>query len=267
MDVLQYLSPLITNLVKYFIFAGVPFLIFYKLYPNTFSKGKIQSRWAKKKDFIREILHSIQMIFISTVFVVAILKSPLKDYTLFYNTNSDYRIWWIPIGVLLALILHDSYFYWMHRIIHHPGLYKKVHFLHHKSINPTPWTSYSFHFIEAVFESMFIVILLFFIPMSKISLLVFGLCAFSINIYGHLGYEIAPKWFRNSFLFEFINSSVYHNMHHSKFIGNYGLYFRFWDRLMKTEHPDYVKEYDRIQKIRFHLKEDEKQVANTVYKK
>ena len=109
MDVLQYLSPLITNLVKYFIFAGVPFLIFYKLYPNTFSKGKIQSRWAKKKDFIREILHSIQMIFISTVFVVAILKSPLKDYTLFYNTNSDYRIWWIPIGVLLALILHDSY--------------------------------------------------------------------------------------------------------------------------------------------------------------
>lgn len=49
MDILQYLSPLITNLVKYFIFAGVPFLIFYKLYPNTFSKGKIQSRWANKK--------------------------------------------------------------------------------------------------------------------------------------------------------------------------------------------------------------------------
>jgi sterol desaturase/sphingolipid hydroxylase (fatty acid hydroxylase superfamily) len=256
MDVLQYLSPFITNLVKYFIFVGVPFLIFYKLYPNTFSKGKIQSRWAKKKDFIREILHSIQMIFISTVLVVAILKSPLKDYTLFYNTKSDYSIWWVPISVLLALIVHDSYFYWMHRTIHHPRLYKKVHFLHHKSINPSPWASYSFHFIEAVFESMFIVILLFFIPMSKISLLLFGLCAFSINVYGHLGYEIAPKWFRNSFLFEFINSSVYHNMHHSKFIGNYGLYFRFWDRLMKTEHPDYIKEYDKIQKIRFHLKED-----------
>jgi sterol desaturase/sphingolipid hydroxylase (fatty acid hydroxylase superfamily) len=45
-------------------------------------------------------------------------------------------------------------------------------------------------------------------------------------------------------------------MHHSKFIGNYGLYFRFWDRLMKTERPDYIKEYDKIQKIRFHLKED-----------
>jgi sterol desaturase/sphingolipid hydroxylase (fatty acid hydroxylase superfamily) len=40
-------------------------------------------------------------------------------------------------------------------------------------------------------------------------------------------------------------------MHHSKFKGNYGLYFRIWDRLMGTEHPDYVSEYDRIQDQRF----------------
>jgi len=43
-------------------------------------------------------------------------------------------------------------------------------------------------------------------------------------------------------------------MHHSKFKGNYGLYFRIWDRLMKTEHPDYVKDYDRIQERRFGTK-------------
>jgi sterol desaturase/sphingolipid hydroxylase (fatty acid hydroxylase superfamily) len=50
-------------------------------------------------------------------------------------------------------------------------------------------------------------------------------------------------------------------MHHSKFKGNYGLYFRVWDRLCKTEHPDYVKEYDRIQKNRF---ETEKEQAGTM---
>ena len=48
-----------------------------------------------------------------------------------------------------------------------------------------------------------------------------------------------------------INTSVYHNLHHSKFKGNYSLYFRWWDKLMKTENPDYVKEYDRIQEQRF----------------
>ncbi|MHA4894836.1 sterol desaturase family protein [Pedobacter sp. PWIIR3] len=48
-----------------------------------------------------------------------------------------------------------------------------------------------------------------------------------------------------------MNTSIHHNLHHSKFKGNYGLYFRFWDRLMGTENPNYVKEYDRIQNQRF----------------
>ncbi|MEM7511464.1 MAG: hypothetical protein AAF388_11060 [Bacteroidota bacterium] len=29
------------------------------------------------------------------------------------------------------------------------------------------------------------------------------------------------------------------------------MYFRIWDRLMGTEHPDYMKEYDKIQEKRF----------------
>jgi sterol desaturase/sphingolipid hydroxylase (fatty acid hydroxylase superfamily) len=87
--------------------------------------------------------------------------------------------------------------------------------------------------------------------MHKFTLLFFGFSIFAINVYGHLGYEIAPKWFRNSIFFEFINSSVYHNLHHSKFKGNYGLYFRFWDKIMGTEHEDYVKMYDEIQSRRF----------------
>ena len=30
-----------------------------------------------------------------------------------------------------------------------------------------------------------------------------------------------------------------------------GCIFRVWDRLMGTENPDYVKEYDRVQQKRF----------------
>ena len=95
-----------------------------------------------------------------------------------------------------------------------------------------------------------------------------------VNVYGHLGYEIAPKWFRNSFLFEIINTSTHHNLHHHKFKGNYGLYFRIWDRIMKTEHPDYVKEYDKIQQRRFpnlfpqkriETEENVKPTANTTF--
>jgi sterol desaturase/sphingolipid hydroxylase (fatty acid hydroxylase superfamily) len=250
-NTIQYFLPIIANVVRYFLFAGVPFLIFYYLYPEKFSKNKIQARFAKRKDFIREIRHSMQTILIFAAVALLITKSPLRDYTMFYENVSDYSILWIPLSVLLALIVHDTYFYWMHRIVHHPTLFKHVHLEHHKSVNPSPWTSYSFDFIEGCLEAMIAPIILFLIPMHFLSLIIFTFLAFSINVYGHLGYEVIPKWFRSSFLFEIVNTSTHHNMHHEKFKENYGLYFRVWDRLMKTEHPDYVKRFDAIQNRRF----------------
>jgi Delta7-sterol 5-desaturase len=46
---------------------------------------------------------------------------------------------------------------------------------------------------------------------------------------------------------KFMTSSTHHNMHHSKFNGNYGIHFRIWDRLFGTEFKDYETEYDKIQ--------------------
>ena len=94
----------------------------------------------------------------------------------------------------------------------------------------------------------------------------FALVSFSIIVYGHLGYEVASKWLRFSFLFEILNTSVHHNLHHEKFKGNYGLYFRVWDRIMKTEHPDYVQRYDAIQKRRFGYKDTSlTKKSNSIY--
>lgn len=248
---LEYIAPLAITLIRYFVVAGIAFAFFYKLFPNKFAKNKIQTRIAKGKDFIREIRHSMQTTVILSIVGLLILKTPLKNYTQIYDNVSDFSLWWIPISTLLALITHDTYFYWIHRAIHHPKLFKHIHLVHHKSINPSPWTSYSFHFLEGVLEAMIAPILFIFIPMHPLAILLFVFAGFMINVYGHLGYEIAPKWFRHSFLFEIINTSTHHNIHHAKFKGNYGLYFRFWDRLIGTEHPDYVKEYDKIQKRRF----------------
>ncbi len=249
----QYLIPLASNLLRYFIFAGIPFLIFYIVFPEQFSKNKIQAKLARQKDFIREILHSVQTNFIVAGVIMLFIFTPLREYTQLYTNLTDFPLWWVPMSILLALIIHDTYFYWMHRPVHHPKLYKTVHLLHHKSVNPSPWASFSFHFLEGISEALIAPIVLCLLPIHPIALALFGLTSFLINVYGHLGFEIAPKWFRHSFLFQILNTSVHHNLHHAKFKGNYGLYFRVWDRIMKTEHPDYVKEYDRIQEKRFGL--------------
>lgn len=239
------------SVARYFVLAGIPFALFYLMLPAKFRRFKIQGRSASVKDFIREIGHSMLSVSVFTLYAVAVLFTPLRQYTLVYDQVSEYSVFYIMISLALSLIIHDTYFYWMHRLLHHRRLFKSVHLVHHKSNNPSPWTSYSFHLLEGITEGFILLILVFVLPMHPITILLFTVTGFVINVYGHLGYEITPKWFRYSWLFQVLNTSVHHNLHHSQFKGNYGLYFRIWDRIMGTEHPDYVKEYDKLQEQRF----------------
>jgi len=75
---------------------------------------------------------------------------------------------------------------------------------------------------------------------------IFITLSFMINVYGHLGFEIVPARFRNSIWFKILNTTVYHNMHHSHVQGNYSLYFRHWDRWMKTENKNYEPYFDKV---------------------
>lgn len=251
-EMIKFMEDIFTiQILRYFLLAGIPFLIVYIFFSHRFINAKIQKRNAVSTDFIREILYSIQTTFIFSIIGFIIFESPLKKYTQIYTEINKFGWWWIIGSTLVGLIIQDTYFYWMHRTLHHKLLFKHTHLLHHKSSNPSPWASYSFHFFEAWTEGAVLLIISILIPIHPISVLLFTIISFIINVYGHLGYEIAPRWFRDSFLFTITVSSVYHNLHHSKFNGNYGLYFRMWDRIMKTESPDYVKEYDRIQNARF----------------
>lgn len=243
--------PFGINLLRYVIIAGVVYLIFYKWFPSFFSANKIQSRLVRSRDILREIIHSSQSTIVMACVYSLVIFTPLSNYTRIYLELSEMPWWWVPVSIILMLIIHDTYFYWMHRLVHHPRLFSHVHLVHHKSNNPTPFSSYSFHLYESILEALIAPILILLMPLHPLALLIFSTISFLFNVYGHLGYEIAPRWFRRSLLFEVFNTSTHHNIHHAKFKGNYGLYFRFWDRLMHTEHPDYIRQYDEIQTRRF----------------
>lgn len=243
------------TILRYFLIAGIAFGLFYYGLAKKLGKAKIQQRYAKNRDFIREIMHSSVSSVMLAIMAVIALSGWLRPYTLVYEELGDYPYWWIPLSLVLSLVVHDTYFYWIHRAMHHERIFRYTHLVHHQSNNPSPWSSYSFHFIEALAEGAVVIVLVLVLPMHPSVILLFTFVSFVINVYGHLGYEIMPKGFRTSIWFEILNSSTYHNLHHQKFKGNYSLYFRVWDRMLKTEHPDYVKIYDRIQEQRFGTKE------------
>jgi sterol desaturase/sphingolipid hydroxylase (fatty acid hydroxylase superfamily) len=67
-----------------------------------------------------------------------------------------------------------------------------------------------------------------------------------VNTAGHCGFEFLPKKFTRHWFFKWQNPVTHHDMHHSKFNCNYGLYFNIWDRIMGTLHSEYMNKFDEV---------------------
>jgi sterol desaturase/sphingolipid hydroxylase (fatty acid hydroxylase superfamily) len=235
---------------RYFMVAGIAFLLFYVLLRKLIADRKIQQKFPRAKDYLREIGYSILTICIFTLVPFFLIKNEqARVYTTFYTDIEAYGWVYFFVAYPLMFLMHDTYFYWMHRIMHHPRLFKWFHLVHHQSTNPSPWAAYAFHPLEAILEAGIFVVFLFTIPIHPLHYFIFFLLSIIYNVYGHLGWEIYPKGFSKHWLGKWINTSVNHNLHHQYFKGNYGLYFLFWDRLMGTIRPDYDTRYEEVKSI------------------
>lgn len=232
---------------RYFMIAGLAFLLFYIVWRNRFFYKKIQVRFPKNQDYLREIFYSFLTICIfSFVSVVLFVHPQVAPHTTRYLQISDYGWTYYFMVFPLMFLMHDTYFYFSHRLMHHKALFKWFHLVHHKSTNPSPWAAYAFHPLEALVEVGIVIIFLFTIPIHKSHLLIFFLMMIIYNVYGHLGYELYPKGFSKSVVGRWVNTSVNHNQHHQYFTGNYGLYFLFWDRVFGTVREDYDAKYEEV---------------------
>jgi len=106
---------------------------------------------------------------------------------------------------------------------------------HHRSVQPTPWASFSFDPIEAVSAAWLLPVMALFMPIHVGTALAL-LMIMTINaVFNHAGWEVYPdKWIKGWWGRHIITAS-HHNLHHTKFKGNYGLYFRFWDKVCGTD--------------------------------
>lgn len=220
--------------LRYFFAAGLAFWVFYVLFRKRFARVKIQKVFPKNADYRREIGYSLLTMCIFAAYALLVFRSPLTQYSRIYRDLHAYSAVWFFASVLLCILIHDTYFYWSHRLMHDKRIFRFVHLVHHKSVNPSPWAAYAFHPLEAVVEGGVIVVIVLLIPVHPLAIGMFLLFMLSFNIYGHLGYELYPRRFRESAIGQWLTTSTSHNRHHRYFKGNYGLYFAFWDRLMGT---------------------------------
>lgn len=192
----RFIGLLLANAVKYFFISLPFFLVYYVFFRRRFSYRKIQEKFPKLKDYARELgFSTLSVIIFSLPPLIMLYSVRIRPHTTFYNEIGEHGTLYFLLAFPLMFLMHDTYFYWAHRIMHHPWLFKKIHLIHHKSTNPSPWAAYAFHPFEAIVESLIFVIFLLIIPMHSIHLMTFFVFSLIYNVYGHLGFEIYPKGF------------------------------------------------------------------------
>lgn len=156
-------------------------------------------------------------------------------WTLVYTEWNAWPLWYLPVSLFAYLFLHDTWFYWTHRWMHRPRIFRALHAVHHASRPPTAWAAMSFHPGEALTGAVVIPVLVFLVP---VHVTVLGLVLTIMTVMGvtnHMGWEMFPRRLVHSRLGGWLITATHHQRHHERYTCNYGLYFRFWDRLCKTD--------------------------------
>lgn len=232
-------------LTRYFLIAGAAYWCIYFIFNKRLSVKKIQQRFVPNNKIINEIIASVFSFIIFAAFMTLIVYLQELGLTKIYTDFSQHSWWYAVLSFVALLFIHDTYFYWMHRLMHLPVLFKHIHLHHHKSVTPTPWTAFSFHPVEAILEFAFIIPVVFILPLHPVVLMIFAFAMTAMNVLGHIGYELFPKNFLQQPLGKLFNTTTHHDMHHHYNKYNYGLYFNFWDLIMRTNHKKYQETFEQ----------------------
>jgi len=204
-----------------------------------FAHRAVQTRPRKPGQDRREIGWSVLTSLIFTAIGVGIILAFQRGHTKIYLNLTDYSLLWYPASIALVLFIHETYYYWLHRWMHRPGVYRWVHKTHHDSITTSPWTAFSFHPVESTLQAIVIPALTFVLPLHYSAVGLLLLIMTLSSAVNHLNTEIYPRDFDRHWLGRWLIGATHHGLHHAQFRFNYGLYFTFWDKWMRTESPDY----------------------------
>ena len=156
-------------------------------------------------------------------------------WTRVYTDVAAWPLWWLPASVLVYLLLHDAWFYWTHRWMHLPAPFRLAHAVHHASRPPTAWAAMSFHPLEAITGAVVIPALVLVIPIHVSALFVVLAVMTVMGVTNHMGWELFPRRLVRGKAGAWLITASHHQRHHQQYGCNYGLYFRFWDRLCGTD--------------------------------
>ena len=218
----------------------VLFIFFNILYWVSALGGKWILQWLYKKQLVspvdnhalypgqvkKEIQHSLLSIFVFSLQGI-IIQWGLQQGWLHVSYETT---WYCLPQMFLLFFWNEIHFYLVHRVLHMPWLIRRVHFVHHTSKEPTVFSTFSFHWVEAFLLGTVIIFPLLIYPFQAVAILFLPVMSILLNTLGHCNYDLFPRLATNVFL-KFSNR---HSMHHKKGKGNYGFMLPWFDSMFNT---------------------------------
>ena len=134
-----------------------------------------------------------------------------------YQTSFSTNPFWFLALFFLIILFESVHFYFVHRLLHFKFFYKFFHHIHHRNINPGPWSGISMHPLEHLFYFSSVLIHLI-IPSHPIHILFHFMILTVGAVIGHCGFD--------GFLINKKNKVAlghfHHQLHHRYFECNYG---------------------------------------------
>lgn len=239
---MQWLQNTQTDLTRYVSFAVSVWFILWIALARPLAGRKIRPDSPKPQQLLIEFGASLRSIAIFSTIGLFTFALEKLGWLPGPHLAAQWGAPWFFVSLALIIIGHDAYFYWTHRLMHDPRLFRVFHRRHHRSHNPSPFTAYSFDLGEAAVMGAFVPLWMMIVPTQWGVVGLFMLHQIVRNTLGHSGYELFPARRDGRPLLDFLTTTTHHDLHHQSGY-NYGLYFTWWDRMMGTEHPDYYARF------------------------
>ncbi|MDP3745633.1 MAG: sterol desaturase family protein [Phenylobacterium sp.] len=230
------------NWLRYVFVAGTLYLLLYKTPIGRRGSYRDPSAEIPRGQIYREIALSSVSCLIFSVSAVAIHAVNPLGVTHIYDDAHRYGLLILPVTLLAIVVLFDAYFYFTHRMLHVIGVKRSTHYRHHISVYPTPWAALAFSVPEAAIIALFFFLVATAFPIYISVYRAFIWIVFIQSALHHSSHKIYPDGWKTTPILGWWTTADHHHLHHRFGACNFGLYFTLWDRVLGTEHPDYLND-------------------------
>jgi sterol desaturase/sphingolipid hydroxylase (fatty acid hydroxylase superfamily) len=186
------------------------------------TKGKYDARWPARNSHVFLFNDQVRDNIFWTAGVSVLIWTAYEAVGLWLFANrhipaltwNEHPVWFL--GWLIVIpFWREFHFYWSHRLIHWKPFYRFVHYLHHKNVNPIPWSGLAMHPVETALY-LSVVVIHWIVPSHPFHFLFNLQHAALAPACGHHGFEgplLEELW---------PTGSYFHYLHHRYFECNYG---------------------------------------------